>query len=417
MGLFLTILLYILAFFSLYTQVFFLMSYFEYHQLMRSQEKRKVPDSKLPAVTIIVPCWNEEASVYDSVMSLFELDYPAHLLRVIAVDDGSSDGTWKELQRCAIDDRITLLQKENGGKHTALNFAIPHVTTPYMCCIDADTTFEPNSLRELVSYLYFEPEVAAVAGTVLIKKPTTIFQMAQNIEYQMFAFNKKVLGLLRGVLVAPGAFSLFNTDIVRAVGNYRCAHNMEDLELTYRLQVNGYRVEHCHSGIAYTTGPQTLKALFKQRMRWSYGFLHNTRDYKSAIFNNKYGSFGLFTLPMSIFAYLVVVVLFFLTWYYIVQFFIDSIMLIQLAGMGGFISSVVQFDIFFINTQAFFFLSALMLGIVLATILLGRLTSRLPVFSNLSHIIWFFVLYNVLAPFWIMSSIINVIRSHRPSWR
>lgn len=413
----LTIFLYILAFFSLYTQVFFLMSFFEHRGRMKSQEQRKVPDEKLPAVTMIVPCWNEEGSAYESIGSLFELDYPRDRLHVIAVDDGSTDGTWEELQRCHKDFGIQVLHKENGGKHTALNFAIPHVETEYICCIDADTTFQPNSLRELVSYAYFESDVAAVAGTVLIKKPRTIFQMAQNVEYHMFAFNKKVLGLLEGVLVAPGAFSLFKTDIVRKVGLYRNAHNMEDLELTYRLQTHGYRVEHCHSGIAYTKGPETLKALFKQRMRWSYGFLHNTRDYKKAIFNKKYGNFGIFTLPMSIFAYLVVVTLFFLSWYYIAQFFIDAIVTIRLAGMQTFFSGLINFDMFFINTQAFLFLSTLMFIIVLGTILLGRLVSRLPVFSHMSHIVWFVVLYNVLAPFWIMSSVINVIRSHKPSWR
>lgn len=417
MALGLIIFLYILAFFSLYTQVFFLVSFFEHRSLMKSQEARSVPDELLPSVTMIVPCWNEEDSAYESIMSIFELDYPRDRLRVIAVDDGSTDNTWRELERCARDHDITILRKENGGKHTALNFAIPHVTTPYMCCIDADTTFEPHSLRELVSYSYYEPEVAAVAGTVLIKKPRTIFQMAQNVEYHMFAFNKKVLGLLRGVLVAPGAFSLFKTDIVKEVGMYKNAHNMEDLELTYRLQINGYRVEHCHSGIAYTTGPETLRALFKQRMRWSYGFLHNTRDYKHAIFNKKYGNFGIFTLPMSIFAYLVVVTLFFLSWYYIVNFFIDAIITIRIAGIESFIGGLFQFDAFFLNTQAFLFLSTLMFIIVLFTILLGRFTSRIPVFRHMSHIVWFVALYNILAPFWIMSSIINVIRSHKPSWR
>ncbi|MCD8527789.1 MAG: glycosyltransferase family 2 protein [Candidatus Pacebacteria bacterium] len=417
MALWLLILLYTLAFFSLYTQVFFLLSYLENRDIMKKQEQRRVADEDLPAVTMIVPCWNEEASVYDSIQSIFDIDYPMDRFHVIAVDDGSTDNTWQELQRFAGDARITLLQKENGGKHSALNFAIPHVTTPYMCCIDADTTFEPQSLRELVTYAVFEPEVAAVAGTVLIKKPSTIFQMAQNIEYQMFAFNKKVLGLLHGVLVAPGAFSLFKTQVVRAVGGYRQAHNMEDLELTYRLQVHGHRVEHCHSGIAYTTGPRTLKALFKQRMRWSYGFLHNTRDYKYAIFNKSYGSFGVFTLPMSLFAYVVVVVLFFLSWYYFINFFVDAITLIRLAGMSAFAGSLVNFDWFFINTQAFFFLSSLMVIIVVATILLGRKTSKLPMLSHIGHVVWFFGLYNLLAPFWIMSSILNVIRSHQPSWR
>jgi cellulose synthase/poly-beta-1,6-N-acetylglucosamine synthase-like glycosyltransferase len=409
------IFLYILVFCSLYTQVFFLVTFWEKRKVVKAHEERVA--ASLPDITILVPCWNEGHHVGETIDSLFALDYPREKIHVVAVDDGSTDDTWKQLQKFENQDNVIVLTKENGGKHTAINFGLPHVSTDWMCVIDADTVLTKSALKEVVSYIDEDHNLAAVAGAILIENPKTIYQKAQNIEYQMFSFTKKVLGLLKGVLVAPGAFSLFRTDIVRKVGAYKQAYNMEDLELTYRLQRQGYRVEHSHTAIAYTKGPDTLKRLFQQRLRWSYGFINNTKDYKDVIFNYKFGDFGMFTLPMSLFAYLLVVTMFFVSWYYIVEFMIDSWTLIRINGIDGVLNNVLSFDWFYVSTDAFAFLAILLYVSVFLVIILGRRTSRLKVYRNLTHLAWFFILYTFLAPFWILTSVVNVIRSYQPNWR
>jgi cellulose synthase/poly-beta-1,6-N-acetylglucosamine synthase-like glycosyltransferase len=408
--------LYVVIFVSLYTQVFFLYSFFISRKQYKKETEYIAEDSLLPTMTLVVPCWNEEKTVDATFRALDSVDYPREKLFVIAVDDGSTDKTWKELQRYAKRPNTLLLQKENGGKHTALNLALEHVTTELVCSLDADTRLDVNAIKAIASVFVRNTKVSAVGGSVLIHEPSTFAQKAQSIEYQMFAFTKKVLGLLGGVLVVPGAFSVFTTTALRSVGGYKRAHNLEDLELTFRLQVAGYEVDHCHTALVYTTGPASVSALFRQRLRWGYGFLQNTRDYKKTIFNPKMGAFGMFTVPTSIFAYFVILSVFFISWYKIFDQMIHYFSTMRLVGFQLSWQSFISLEWFFINTQALSFLSFIVFVSVLMTVFLGRYVSGIRK-GSFMHFIPFFVLYGIVVPFWVLKSVYNTVRASTPTWR
>jgi len=402
---------YIFIFLALYVQVFFLVTFIEKRHLLKIQRptlKKQVP------VTFIVPCYNEESSVTKTIESIKSLDYSQKLISIIVVNDGSKDKTWEIMQKYNSDTQVLLLNKENGGKHTALNFALPYVTTEFVCSFDADTSIVSDALTNALVYFQEDPNLSALGGSVLIEEPKTIVQRAQSIEYQMFSYTKKMLGLLGGVLVVPGAFSMFKKDALEKVGAYRAGHLLEDLELTYRMQMSGLKVDHSHNAFVYTKGPTSLKALFKQRLRWSYGYINNTYDYRRAIFNKKYGNFGMFTLPMTIIAYPAILQIFVLFWYNAINFFADQYLTYQALGIHG-LSSTLSFDFFFIDTTVSSFLTVLLFGSIFLGIFLGKKVSRINKVSVWS-VLAFMVIYSMMVPVWTLKALYNTIFGKETSW-
>lgn len=406
------IIFYALIFVGIYIQVFFFMTLV----IERGHFKKKarvLSDYELPEVTFLIPCWNESATITGTVASLRDLEYPKEKIKMIIIDDGSTDATWDVLQQYANDSDILLIHKENGGKTDSLNVALPHVTTEYMCSIDADTFLAPDALKKITAYMIERPELVAVGGTVMIHNPKTIAQSAQRIDYQMFSFSKKMLGLLGAVMVAPGAFSLYKTSVLQDVGGYQEGHGLEDLELTYRLQEQGYKVDQCHTATAYTTGPASIMGLFRQRLRWSYGFLNNTFDYRRIVFNRKFGTFGLFTIPMGVISYFIVIYMFIISWFFIFRSLIDTIIQVRIQGLNSLWSGI---DLFFFGTRPITMLVLMMYGFIVLTILIGRWLSGVKT-KDYHRFPLFLMVYGLLVPLWILRSTANFLLAKRPAWR
>lgn len=407
-----TIIFYILVFLAIYLQVFLLTVFFEKRDQIK--EVKKEP-TKYPGVTFLIPCFNEEGTIDGTIQSVLSLDYPENKLKIIAIDDGSSDSTWQILQKYKDHENIKIITKENGGKHTALNLALLHVDTPLVVSFDADTKILKDAVKKAVVYFENDEELMALGGAVLISKPKTFVQKAQSIEYQMFSFSKKMLGLLGGVLVVPGAFSMFRVEAFEKAGGYKDAHKLEDLELTFRMQVAGLKVDHSHDAFVYTKGPDTAKALFKQRLRWGYGFINNMFDYRHAIFNKKYGNFGFFTLPMGIISYMVILNVFFITWYHIVRFFIEKSIEVKTLGLGTLVPNSF-FDWFFVNTEATAFLTLFMYGSIFLAIYLGGRVSKVEK-TSFVNMACFMVVYSFLVPLWVIKAIYNTLLGKKVAWR
>lgn len=405
------VIFYTFIFLALYVQVFFLVTYLEKRQTLKKEFLKPV---YFPPVTFIVPCYNEENTVIGTIESIKKIEYPKNKISIIVVNDGSKDSTWNVLQQYKNDASILLLNKENGGKHSALNIALPYVETEYVCSFDADTAIVPDALANAMMYFYNDKNLDALGGAVLIEEPKTIVQRAQSIEYQMFSYTKKVLGLLGGVLVVPGAFSVFKKQALIDVGGYRHAHLLEDLELTYRLQTAGKKVSHSHNAFVYTKGPSSLKALFKQRLRWSYGYINNTYDYKNAILNKKYGNFGLFTLPMTIIAYPAILQVFVLFWYNAIHFLNRKYIEYQVLGTESLIPSF-SLDFFFVDTTVSTILTILLFGSIFLGIYLGKKVSNISRVS-LRSIFWFVVVYSMMVPVWTLKALYNTIFGKTTVW-
>src|SRR3989344_1411563 len=159
------VIFYALIFLSVYVQVFFFVTFLENRKKIFTRNK-KIKLNFYPAVTIAVPCFNEEKTVYRTVRSLLNLNYPKNKVKIFLIDDGSIDGTWNIIKRFEKYPNIRIFHQENGGKYTALNLALKHIETDFFGGLDADSLADPESLVRLMSYFEKNPSIMAVTPSV-----------------------------------------------------------------------------------------------------------------------------------------------------------------------------------------------------------------------------------------------------------
>lgn len=406
----------IFLFIAIYIQVFFLILFFEHKDdITKGDLKDEAFNLEdYPTITFLIPCWNEQDTVKKTIESVLSLEYPKHKFHIIAIDDGSKDNTWQILQEYQGHPQVTVLTKENGGKHSALNHALTFVTSELVASFDADTEIETNALMKAVPLFMKDDKLMALGGTVLISEPKTFVQKAQEIEYQIFAFTKKMLGLAEGVFVVPGAFSIFRKEVFDIVGGYRNAHNLEDIELTMRMHTYGLKIDHAHNAIVRTKGPDTVKGLFKQRLRWSHGFIMNMIDYRTLLFNKTYKNLGMFTLPMTVFTYFILLFVFGYSVYKVGLAAYESLLKLYLVGFTH--VELPRLDLFFVNTKIYAIMALFVYVTIITSYILGRRLAGVTK-QNFWNIPYFILIYSFLAPFWVIKSIYSWLTAKRVGWR
>ncbi len=408
--------MYIIVFLAVYVQVFFMVTFFERRKHLNSLHGEETPElSQFPTVAVIVPAWNEGTTVHGTIDSLLALDYPKDKLEVIVVDDGSTDDTWQEILKYKDNSQVRIFQKENGGKHTAVNFGIDQTKADFISCLDADSFVAPDALKRMINVFQRKPDVMAVAPSLIVNKPKNIIQHAQKVEYNMSTYNKRMLAYLGAIHVTPGPFSVFRKEVFQKIGKFKKAYNTEDQEIAYRMQENHMKIDHCHTAYVFTSSPNSIKKLYVQRLRWIYGFINNTIDYRRLIFKTKYGNFSFFTLPSGIISIVAVVYLSFALLYNFIIFIIKKSTEISIKGFN--LSFNTNLDWFFINTKTIIFISVVLYGMIIFSILVGTKLSKQGQGFHW-HIIIYLLLYSVIAPVWLLKAVWNTItRSGQPKWR
>jgi len=411
---FYTIVFYIFSFLALYVQIFFLVTFLQ----KRKQIVHHPDDIELkryPTVTVMVPCYNEENTIVKTVKSLMSLDYPMDKLSIFLIDDGSRDNTWNIIKQYENYPNIRIFHKENGGKHTALNLGLEHLTSEFVGCLDADSFVHPQALKRILASFETSPETMAIAPSIVVFNPKNIIQTAQKVEYDMAIYTKKMLGFMGGIHVTPGPFSIFRKKVFDDLGPYRKAHNTEDQEIALRMQEHGYKIDHCPDAYVYTMSPNSVVKLYRQRLRWIYGFIKNLIDYRRLLFKKKYGTVALFTLPSGMISIFGVIFLFSTVVYNFFKFLHTQYIKISTVGFSGKYDYTFHFDWFFVNTKAVLFLSIILYILVIISVMIGRsLSEEKKGFSF--TIIYFFIIYSIVAPFWMLRAIYNAIRSKESSW-
>ncbi len=410
-----TILLYFFLFVTTYLEIFILTTYLGRRKEIEKEGKRSPDDlSVFLSVTLVVPCFNEEKTVASTLDSVLALDYPKDKLKVIAVDDGSTDTTWNVLSEYHKKyPQIDILQKENGGKYTALNYGIEHCTTQLIGCLDADSFVDPKTLKKIVRRFVEDPLAMAVTPAIRIHKPSTVVQMVQSAEYMFGILVKKVMSYLGAIHVTPGPFTIFRKEVFEKIGPFRHAHNTEDMEIAFRMQANHLKIDNVHNAWIYTVGPNSVKKLYKQRLRWTHGFIENSKDYKYLFFNKKYGNLGLLTMPTAVILIGAVLSSVFFMLYNLIHFI--WVKIIEFRAIG-FTHIHIHFSWFFISTKLTILLGA-MLFILLVTLMTAArhmVEGKRGISKNL---IAFFVVYPLISPFWVIKSVYNAVFSKTTSWR
>lgn len=225
-----------------------------------------------PTVSVIIPAYNEERVIVDSLRRVLASTYPD--LQVIVADDGSKDATSALVREHFADEpRVTLLTMPNGGKASALNRALQQAKGEIIIALDADTQFLEDTISKLVRW-FKEPLIGAVAGNARVGNRINLVTRWQAIEY-VTAQNveRRALDSLRAITVVPGAVGAWRREALDAVGGYPEDTLAEDQDLTIAIQRLGWRVAYDVEAIALTEAPETFAALGKQRYRWSFGTL------------------------------------------------------------------------------------------------------------------------------------------------
>ena len=250
-----------------------------------------------PQVAVLVPSYNEEKVVVRTIRSVLNSDYDN--LRVIVIDDGSKDRT-AEVAREAYQaeiraGRVTVLEKANGGKAAALNYALDHVDEEIYVGIDADTVIAADAISKLIPH-FEDAEIGAVAGNAKVGNRVNLWTRWQALEYITSQnFERRALDLFHVVTVVPGAIGAWRTNAVKKAGCYPVNTVAEDADLTMSLLEQGLKVVYEDRSLAFTEAPIDAKGLMRQRFRWSFGTLQAVWKHRAAFMRNK--AMGFFALP------------------------------------------------------------------------------------------------------------------------
>ena len=260
----------------------------------------------LPSICAAIPVFNEEKSIIKTLNSLRNCDYPKDKLQIIVSDDGSKDNTINVVNEFISNNpelNISLISDVNSGKGAAVNKALAKCNSDLFVVIDADSRIKKCAFIKAVSYFH-KPKVAAVISRVIVDFPTSWLQKMQYFEYILSNMIRKIMHNFGTLCITHGAFTMFKTSILKKVGGFDGNRNniTEDLEIALRLKSNKYDVVMAHDADCFTIAPSTFNKLRKQRIRWYRGYIFNHIKYRKLFFSKEHGIFGIFQLPVTIFA-------------------------------------------------------------------------------------------------------------------
>ena len=267
------------------------------HARRRRSKTWRWGDPVTAPVSVIVPAYNEKEGIEAAVRSLSGGEHPGGI-EVVVVDDGSTDGTADIVDAMNLPN-VRVVRIPNGGKPNALNTGVALASHDLIVMVDGDTVFEPDSLNRLVQP-FADPKVGAVAGNVKVGNRTSVVARWQHIEYVIgFNLDRRLYDVLRCMPTIPGAIGAFRREALREAGGMSHETLAEDTDVTMALCRAGWHVVYEERARAWTEAPASLKQLWTQRYRWSYGTMQAMWKHRRALVERgPSGRFGRLGLPL-----------------------------------------------------------------------------------------------------------------------
>lgn len=225
-----------------------------------------------PFVTIIVPCFNESKQIIDTIEALEEVVYPS--FEIIAVNDGSSDDTGAILDelggRC---NHMRILHlARNQGKAMALRAASLVAKGEYLVCIDGDAILDKHAVKWIMHHFIEGPRVGAVTGNPRIRTRSTLLGRIQVGEFSaILGLIKRAQRIYGRVFTVSGVVSAFRRTALHNVGYWSNDMMAEDIDISWRLQLKHWDIRFESRAMCWILMPETLRGLWKQRLRWAVG--------------------------------------------------------------------------------------------------------------------------------------------------
>lgn len=399
-------------------------------------------------ISLIVPAYNEEATIVPAVRALLQLRYQQ--FEVIVVNDGSRDGTLAALQkefslqpfpeayrvqvrskpvrgiyRSLTHPNLRVVDKENGGsKADASNAGLNAARYPLFYCGDADCVLDPDALRRAVRPFLEDPHTVACGGTVRIINgcrvrggflervalPRKFLALLQIVEYlRAFLGGRMGWAPINGLLIVSGAFGLFHRQTVIDAGGYRPEAIGEDMDLVVRLhrmlaeRGQKYRIAFVPDPVCWTDAPEDLATLAKQRKRWHRGLADSLQYSRKLCFARGSGAAGWLAYP----------------------FFLLFELLGPVVEVLGYVIMVFAWAFGLLSLESFLIFGAVAVGLGVMLSASSLLIEELSfhVYPRASDLLLLFLMaivenlgYRQLTAFWRVQALIDWLRGREIAW-
>ncbi|ATD67390.1 MULTISPECIES: poly-beta-1,6-N-acetyl-D-glucosamine synthase [Luteimonas] len=244
---------------------------------LRRERKKPRPDAppalaSAPFASILVPCFNEQDHVVETITALSAQIYPD--FEIIAIDDGSSDRTPELLAALVADHpRLRVIHlSQNQGKANALRMGTLAATSDYLVCVDSDAVLDPHAVRWMVGQLVDGPRVGAVTGNPRIRNRTTLMGRMQIGEFSaIVGLIKRAQRTYGRLFTISGVICAFRRTALHDVGFWSDRMVTEDIDISWRLQLAGWDIRYEPNALCWILMPETIRGLWAQRLRWACG--------------------------------------------------------------------------------------------------------------------------------------------------
>ena len=233
-----------------------------------------------PFATLIVPCHNEGAQVRETIAHLDAQRYPH--FEIIAVNDGSTDDTGPQLDELQKEfPRLRVIHfATNQGKAMGLRMAAMAARGDFLVCVDGDALLDEYATHWMISHMIASPRVGAVTGNPRIRNRSTLLGKLQVGEFSsIIGLIKRAQRVYGRVFTVSGVIACFRRSALHDVGYWNTDMVTEDIDISWRLQMRHWDIRYEPNALCWILMPETLRGLWKQRLRWAQGGVEVTLRY------------------------------------------------------------------------------------------------------------------------------------------
>ncbi len=253
----------------------------------RERKRQVLTEFSEQPYTILIPCYNEENCAEATILSLDHL--PSDKCEIIAINDGSRDKTQAVLEKLAMSRPhmrvINLVQ--NRGKAAALTLGAMASRYEFILCIDADSELDPQAPRIMMEH-FRDEHVAGVTGNPRVKNRGTLVGRLQVGEFSaLVGMIKRYHQTLGRLFALSGVLVMFRKSAVESVGYWDTDTVTEDVGISWKLQTSGWALKYEPKATCDVLMPDTLKGLWKQRLRWAQGGFEVVLKHGRSVFNGR----------------------------------------------------------------------------------------------------------------------------------
>ncbi len=408
---FLPIIYLIYMFISLYFLNFFLMLYF--------RNKKKFFDypitKKNYAISFIVPAYNEEKTIGETIQKIFEIDYK-NILEVIVVNDCSKDNTRKIVEKMLKKYPLLKLinnKKNMGSAAGSQNVGLKYARGELIAVVDADSFPAKDSIRKMVGF-FDDPKVGAVTCPILARNKNKFWEKLQAIEYQVISASRKLLEYVDAIYVTPGPLAVYRKKALLDIGGFDEKNMTQDIEATWHLAKNGIDRKMCLSTHVTSEVPCKFRDWFVQRRRWNIGGLQCIQKYWKLF--GRGGMLGWFIVPFFIFSLFLGLIGLIIFLYLLVRNLFSRFLFTRYSMITG--TSLLTFEDFFITPSFLNYLGLILFvaGIIFTILILSILKDKILKKENLWIIPFYVTLYLTLYPIILLNSLWHFLRGYS-TWR